>query len=153
AAAMEIGDDALLTVRELDKYYPVEDRGFASLFRRKRFVKANEKITFRIRRGQTLAMVGESGCGKSTFAKVLLGLERATAGSIDLAGIDLTALPVERRTPAQLRALQIVFQNPDETLNPRYSVGAQVGRVIRKFGIARARSQVEQEVSRLLQLT
>jgi peptide/nickel transport system ATP-binding protein len=151
----EAAERILLTVRDLDKYYAVEERGIASLFgnRSRRFVKANQKLSFRVRSGQTVAIVGESGCGKSTFAKVLLGLERATGGSIEFEGADLSSLPVERRTQAQLRALQIVFQNPDETLNPFYSVGAQIARVLRKFGIARQPGEIRREAARLLEMT
>ncbi|MBM3597580.1 MAG: ABC transporter ATP-binding protein [Alphaproteobacteria bacterium] len=155
ADAGGVRDEVLLTVRDLDKFYPVEESGLASLFggRPRRVVKANQRLSFRVRRGQTLAIVGESGCGKSTFAKVLMGLEQATAGSIELAGLDLATLAVDKRDSVLLRSLQIVFQNPDETLNPCYSIGTQIGRVIRKFGIARARGQVQQEIKRLLALT
>ncbi|MBI1777113.1 MAG: ABC transporter ATP-binding protein [Proteobacteria bacterium] len=153
--AGRVGDDVLLTVRDLDKFYPVEEGGIASFLGRaaRHHVKANQKLSFRVRRGQTLAIVGESGCGKSTFAKVLMGLEQATSGSIELAGVDLTTLPVDRRDQELLRSLQIVFQNPDETLNPCYSVSTQIGRVIRKFGIAKTRRPVRQELLRLLALT
>jgi len=149
------GEEILLSVRDLDKHYLIDKVGLAAFLglSGRRVLKANQKLTFRVRRGQTLAIVGESGCGKSTFAKVLMGLEAATAGSIEFEGAELARLPVDRRTPEQRRALQIVFQNPDETLNPCYSVGAQIGRVIRKFGIGRSRGEVERETARLLRLT
>jgi peptide/nickel transport system ATP-binding protein len=149
------GEEILLSVRDLDKHYPIGEVGLSAFLgiSGRRVLKANQKLSFRVRRGQTLGIVGESGCGKSTFAKVLMGLEEATAGSIEFDGVELARLPVDRRTPEQRRALQIVFQNPDETLNPCYTVGAQIGRVIRKFGIGRSRDEVERETSRLLRLT
>jgi peptide/nickel transport system ATP-binding protein len=148
-------ESVLLEVDGLAKHYEIATGGLAALlpWRRTKLLKANDNLAFRVRRHQVLAVVGESGCGKSTLARVLMGLETATAGRAESDGIDLAALPVERRSPAQLRLLQMVFQNPDETLNPSYSVGAQIGRVIRKFGIARRRGEIRDEVERLLALT
>ena len=94
---------------------------------------ANTGLRFGVAAGRTLAIVGESGCGKSTFARTLMGLETATAGSLRFDGVDLAPLPVGRRPPDLLRALQMVFQNPDETLNPCYAVGRQIARAVRKL--------------------
>ena len=154
-AGRERTDDIALVVTDLDKFYPVESAG---IWRRligagRREIKANQKLGFRIRRGQTVAIVGESGCGKSTFAKVLMGLEPATAGEIRLGEIDLAKLPVERRPREVLRALQMVFQNPDETLNPSFTVGTQIARAVRKLGVERGRGQVLMRVRELLGLT
>jgi len=148
-------ESVLLEVEGLAKHYEIATTGFGALlpWHRNKLLKANDNLTFRVRRQQVLAVVGESGCGKSTLARMLMGLEAATAGRAEFDGLDLAALPVERRSPAQLRLLQMVFQNPDETLNPSYSVGAQIGRVVRKFGIARRRSDIRDEVERLLALT
>ena len=112
----------VLAVERLDKTYALRF-GLS--------IRANRGLRFGVRRGQTLAIVGESGCGKSTFARTLMGLEEATAGSIRFAGVELARLPAERRPRALLRSLQMVFQNPDETLNPAYSVGRQVARAVR----------------------
>ncbi|MBI3708892.1 MAG: ABC transporter ATP-binding protein, partial [Proteobacteria bacterium] len=153
--AAEMADEVLLDVARLDKHYPIDDRGFVGMLTggAKRFIKANENLTFRVRRQQTLAIVGESGCGKSTFAKVLMGLERATGGEIRFDGTDLTDLPVERRSPELLRTLQMVFQNPDETLNPSYSIGAQIARVVKKFGVETTRGRIAARTRELLELT
>ena len=99
-----------------------------------------------------MAIVGESGCGKSTFAKVLMGLETATDGAIHFAGDEISRVPVRERTAGQIGAMQMVFQNPDETLNPSHTVGAQIGRVVRKFGVAHDAGAVRREVERLLDI-
>jgi peptide/nickel transport system ATP-binding protein len=96
-------------------------------------VKACNDITMAASRGMTLAIVGESGCGKSTFAKVLTGLEEATGGTVKLEGLDIGNLPVEARGRDIKRKLQMVFQNPDSTLNPSHSVGYTVSRTIRRL--------------------
>jgi peptide/nickel transport system ATP-binding protein len=99
-----------------------------------------------------VAIVGESGCGKSTFARILTGLDQATSGSIRMAGLELAQLPVSRRTRDTIRSLQMVFQNPFDTLNPAHTIGSQIARVIRKFGVERDESRIRQRVLELLDL-
>jgi peptide/nickel transport system ATP-binding protein len=100
--------------------------------------------------GRTLAIVGESGCGKSTFARLLTGLDTATGGSLELAGAEVASSPVEAREAGLVRRVQMVFQNPDATLNPSHSIGYAIGRAVRLLcGIAPA--QVPAEVARLLE--
>jgi peptide/nickel transport system ATP-binding protein len=137
---------ALVAVAGLDKFYAIGRSA-------KRMVRANQQLSFEAERGRTLAIVGESGCGKSTFAKVLMGLTTASAGKILFETIDLARLPVERRPGALLRDLQMVFQNPDETLNPSYAVGTQIARAVRKLGVARGRAGVQARVRELLAMT
>ena len=132
----------LLAVEGLDKTYALP-RGLS--------IRANRDLRFGLRRGRTLAIVGESGCGKSTFARTLMGLEAATAGSIRFDGTELARLPAERRPPGLLRALQMVFQNPDETLNPAYSVGRQVARAVKMLD--RGTGTAEARVAALLEAT
>ncbi|MBL8659101.1 MAG: ABC transporter ATP-binding protein [Rhodospirillales bacterium] len=129
-----IGDE-VLRVSALQKYYPIGEAGIGALISGEgiRTVKANEALEFSARHRETVAIVGESGCGKSTFAKILLGLETATGGAVYFAGDEISRIPVGSRTPAQVGALQMVFQNPDETLNPSHSIGAQIARVVRRF--------------------
>jgi peptide/nickel transport system ATP-binding protein len=121
----------ILRVTALRKYYPLPRRG-----RKKRYARANESITFAARQREVVALVGESGCGKSTVAKVVVGLETATAGDVMWRGEDVARRPVTRRTLAQRRALQMIFQHPQETLNPSQTIGAQIARVFKKNGIA-----------------
>jgi peptide/nickel transport system ATP-binding protein len=101
-------------------------------------------------RRQTLAIVGESGCGKSTLAKVLSGIEVATTGGVTLDGVEVGALPVDARSRALRRKLQMVFQNPDSTLNPSHTVGYAIGRALRRLQ-GRARGDVAAGVARLLE--
>ena len=155
-APMEPGEQVLAVV-DMQKYYEVHDRSLKALFTGQavRYVKANERINFRAHRGETVAIVGESGCGKSTFAKVLMGLETATNGAINFkregAPVeDISEKSIDQRSPAEIGALQMVFQNPNDTLNPSHTVGAQIGRVIRKFGIATDKHEIHRRVLELL---
>ena len=97
-----------------------------------------------------MAIVGESGCGKSTFAKVLMGLEEATDGSLVMGNLELAHLPVQKRDAATIGKLQMIFQNPFDTLNPSHSVGGQIARVIRKFGVESDPKKVAERVGQLL---
>ena len=147
-------EDEILNVRGMQKYYALHDRSIGALIAGKsvRYIRANELLDFTARRRETVAIVGESGCGKSTFAKVMMGLETATGGEVRFDDQEIGHTPVQHRTNAQRSALQMVFQNPDDTLNPSLTVGAQIGRVIRKFGIAKGKRQVAAHVNRLLDL-
>ncbi len=115
-------------------------------------VVANDGLSFTARRGETVAIVGESGCGKSTLARIVMGLTAATSGSVSFAGLELSQRPVTRRDTATIRALQMVFQHPYETLNPSHTIGAQIARVIRLFGIERDETRIAQRVGELLDL-
>jgi peptide/nickel transport system ATP-binding protein len=143
--------DVVLRVDDMTKHYEVE-RGAFFFSGEKQTVKANEKLNFDAREAETVAIVGESGCGKSTFAKVLMGLETATEGSVTLGNLDLSETPVEKRGPETISKLQMVFQNPFDTLNPSHTVGGQIARVIRKFGVERDEAKVQERVMRLLDI-
>jgi oligopeptide transport system ATP-binding protein len=123
---------ASLEVQELVKQVPVA----GGLFQRRRgVVKAVDGVSFSIRRGDTLGLVGESGCGKTTVSRMALKLLEPTAGRVLLGGVDVTDL-----TPTQMweyrRRIQIVFQDPYSSLNPRLTAGAIVGEPMENFGIA-----------------
>jgi oligopeptide transport system ATP-binding protein len=114
----------LLEVRDLVKHYPIT-RGV--VFRRRiGTVHAVDGVTFGVGPGETVGLVGESGCGKSTVARLLLGLERATAGAALFEGEDITGMS-RSRLRALRRDVQIVFQDPYSSLNPRMTVGDIVG--------------------------
>ena len=148
----EIGD-VVLSVEGLKKYYETSaNRLFAS--GKTRTIKANEEISFDAREAETVAIVGESGCGKSTLAKVLLGLETATGGAATLYrkdGVtqDLADKPIEDRDADAVASIQMVFQNPFDTLNPSQSVGSQIMRTLERFDIGDSQ---EERRSRMLEL-
>ncbi|MEM8598266.1 MAG: ABC transporter ATP-binding protein [Pseudomonadota bacterium] len=129
---IELGD-VVLNVEGLQKHYSVSTGMFGG--GDTRTVKANESLSFDAREAETVAIVGESGCGKSTFAKVLMGLETATDGSITLGNLELGGTPVEARGPQTVSQVQMVFQNPFDTLNPSMRIGDQICRVLEMFEI------------------
>ncbi|MCE7082146.1 ABC transporter ATP-binding protein [Streptomyces sp. ST2-7A] len=116
--------EPILEVRDLVKHFPLT-RGV--LFRRQvGAVKAVDGISFELFRGETLGIVGESGCGKSTVAKLLMNLEQPTSGGIFYKGEDITKLS-GRALRAVRRNIQMVFQDPYTSLNPRMTVGDIIG--------------------------
>ena len=148
---VEVGE-TVLEVDGMQKYYEVHDRSVGALISGEgiRYVKANETLDFTAKRGETIGIVGESGCGKSTFAKVLMGLECVTDGEVRLEGTNIGDMPVRDRSPAQLGSLQMVFQNPNDTLNPSHTIGGQIARVIKKFGVETDKGKIRDRVDQLL---
>ena len=110
----------LVEVRDLKKYFPVHE-GIV-IQRTVAEVKAVDGVSFDIRKGETLGLVGESGCGKTTTGRCLLRLERPTAGSIVYDGVDMATL--DRRGLSEVRQkIQVIFQDPYSSLNPRMKIG------------------------------
>ena len=144
---VDSSNKVVLHVDNLKKYYPISVGAFGGT---KRTVKANEEITFAALEGQTVAIVGESGCGKSTFAKVLMGLEKSTDGKVILNDIEIGSIPVSKRDPELVAQLQMVFQNPFDTLNPSQKVGFQIMRVLRKLNIGKNEKEREERMLSLL---
>lgn len=149
---MEIGD-RVVRVDALKKHYELPADSVFGMFSpgARRRVKAVERLDFSARERETVAIVGESGCGKSTFAKVLMGLEGATEGQIVMGDDDIAAIPVERRGAKRIGELQMVFQNPNDTLNPVKTVGSQIARSVKKLGVS-DQSEIEKKVDQLLDL-
>ncbi len=141
--------DLVLEARGIFKYFPLRERGLTDLLHgRSRSIKAVDDISLALRQGFTLGIVGESGCGKTTLARVMAGLEEATAGETRVQG-QVVNRRVDRRSRAQLRALQMVFQNPDVSLNPLHTVGDAIARPLRLAGRL-VREDVERRVAQLL---
>lgn len=145
---MNAPDPALLAVHGLTKVFPAR-RSFFS--RAGPAVKAVDQVSFAIGRGETLGLVGESGSGKSTTARLVLRLIPASAGQVVFAGEDLLGLG--RRALRGLRGrMQIVFQDPAGSLNPRMTVGATLGEALSLHGLARGRAARERVASLLDQV-
>lgn len=143
--------EPLLVVQDLKKYYPVQGDSLLDLvgLGKKRYVKAVENASFVVPKGSTLGIVGESGCGKSTLVKTIIGLEDSTSGKAEFMGFDITG-DLAQRNVELIRELQMVFQNPDSTMNPAYTIGQQIARPMIRFGTV-PRKQVHDEVIKLLQ--
>jgi peptide/nickel transport system ATP-binding protein len=146
AAGMQVsampGSAPLLEVRELKKHYHATRGWFAKPAPP---VQAVDGVSFALAAGETLALVGESGCGKTTTAKSVMRLIEPTAGSIRLAGEELTRLG-PRQMRSRRRDLQIIFQDPYASLNPRLSAGEIVAEPLRNFGTltaAKRRERIE----------
>jgi peptide/nickel transport system ATP-binding protein len=117
---------------------------------RGRPVRANEDVSFEACEAETLAIVGESGCGKSTLARMLLGLETASAGTLSVGNSEIGGVPVQRRDRETVAAIQMVFQNPFDTLTPSMRIGAQIVRVLERFGIGRSATERRERMLGLL---
>ena len=142
--------EELLSFQNLKIYYPQEANSVVSLFGmgEKKYVKAVDDVSVRVAKGRTLGIVGESGCGKSSLVKGLIGLEPITSGQVEFMGVDTTKA-VTQRDSKLIKEMQMVFQNPDSTLNPSYTVGKQIGRPISHFKTV-PRKEIKTEVLRLL---
>lgn len=143
--------DVVLKIDKLKKYYEVAANAMFGGGSTK-VVKANEELSFEARESETLAIVGESGCGKSTFAKVLMGLETATDGQILLDGQNIGDVAIEERSTQNVADVQMVFQNPFDTLNPSMTVGRQIVRALEIFKIGRNEKERWQRMLELLDL-
>ncbi len=132
-------NQVLLRVRDLKTHFPVRAGVFSRVAA---WVKAVDGVSFEIHEGETLGLVGESGCGKTTVGHSVLRLIDYTAGTVEFEGKDLTRLP-----PAELRAMrqdmQIIFQDPFSSLNPRMTVGGIIGEALAIHGRGNRRERAE----------
>ncbi len=123
----------LLDVRDLKKHFPLK----RELLRGRRHVRAVDGVSFTLEPGRTIGIVGESGCGKSTTAKLIMRLIEPSAGRVLFDGVDVTAMRRAAFRPFR-RRMQILFQDPYASLNPRMDAGAIVGEPLRNFGVPAA---------------
>ena len=142
------GNEPLIRVENLKKYFPVQ-RGFV-VKRDVNAVRAVDDISFNIYRGETLGLVGESGCGKSTTGFTLLQLYRPTAGKVHFEDIDLVALK-GNDLRLMRRKMQMIYQDPYASLNPRMTVGEIVGEPLTIFKVA-AGKELHERVANLLEM-
>jgi peptide/nickel transport system ATP-binding protein len=142
----------VLKITDLKKYYRVGGNEVFGAAGEGRVVKANESISFEARESETVAIVGESGCGKSTLAKVLLGLETASSGDVVLGNKEIQSTGIEVRDVQTVSSIQMVFQNPFDTLNPSHSVGSQIIRTLEKFGYGKNPADRKKRMFELLDL-
>ena len=151
AAVPSTADAPVLEIDGLKVYYRARDRGLAGMAgrHRKGFVKAVDDVSLVAAGNSTLGIVGESGCGKTTLAKCIAGLVPPNDGKLGFAGTDAARI-VEQRPVATLRELQMIFQNPDSTLNPKRTAGEAVARPLHLFGTV-PRTGIRNEVVRLLE--
>jgi peptide/nickel transport system ATP-binding protein len=144
--------DVILKIDNLKKYYEVAANALFGSSGSKKVVKANEALSFEAREGETLAIVGESGCGKSTLAKVLIGLETATDGNVLLDNKSIGNTPIEHRNTQTVADIQMVFQNPFDTLNPSMTIGRQIIRALEIFHFGKNDKDRSERMLELLDL-
>ena len=144
--------DVILKIDNLKKYYEVAANALFGSSGSKKVVKANETLSFEAKEGETLAVVGESGCGKSTLAKVLMGLETATDGAVLLDNKSIGTTPIENRSTQTIADIQMVFQNPFDTLNPSMTVGRQIIRALEIFRFGKSDKDRSERMLELLDL-
>ncbi|MBT6140217.1 MAG: ABC transporter ATP-binding protein, partial [Rhodospirillaceae bacterium] len=137
--------ETLVRIEDLKMHFPV----YAGIFRRQvGTIKAVDGVSFDIKRGETLGLVGESGCGKSTTGRAILRLYEATSGRVILDGVDIASLNSEdlRRTRPRM---QMVFQDPQACLNPRMTVGSIISEPLQEHGLLNG-SERQKRVEELL---
>ncbi|KPL90395.1 ABC transporter ATP-binding protein [Herpetosiphon geysericola] len=145
---MAVQNENLLDINGLKMHFPVKSNGL--LRRTVGAVKAVDGLSFSVKRGETLGLVGESGCGKSTTGRAILQLHRPTAGTVNFDGKELTKLNGESLRQMR-RKVQIIFQDPYASLNPRMTVGDIVGEPIRVHNL-RTGKEVRTRVEELLRV-
>ncbi len=141
-------DDVLVEVNGLKMYFPVTS---GMLFQRTvAQIKAVDDVSFTVRRGETLGLVGESGCGKTTTGRCILQLYRPTDGQVTFDGQNLTELNT-RQMRAMRREMQVIFQDPYSSLNPRMTAGNIIGEPLEVHGLVKGKAEKRERVADLLQ--
>jgi len=144
--------ETLLHVEELHRSFDVSLPAIERLMRGKKraTLKAVDGISFTMRRGETFALVGESGCGKSTVARLVVGLYRPTSGRVVFAGQELASLKSRKAAAPLRRRLQMIFQDPYASLNPRWQVKRIIAEPLRTHRLVASEAALRQRVAELL---
>jgi oligopeptide/dipeptide ABC transporter ATP-binding protein len=144
-----VSDDALVQVRGLVKHFPIT-RGIV-IQRKVGAVQAVDGVSFDVRRGETLGLVGETGCGKSTTARLIMRLLEPTSGEVRFDGQDITSLK-GARLKAIRRDMQMIFQDPYSSLNPRKTVGSTIGQPFAIHGLHTGKNERKRAVQELMEM-
>ena len=145
-----MSDDQFLKVRGLKKYFDAGRPGLFSGTKNMRYVHAVDGVDFTLRRSEVIALVGESGCGKSTLSLLLMGLEDPTEGSIIFEGNDITHLNDNERKEVR-RKIQMVFQDPYESLNPTQTIEEIINEPLLVHGIANDKVERDERVKKAME--
>jgi peptide/nickel transport system ATP-binding protein len=143
-----LSDNTLLEVKNLKMYFPVTKGLLKKTIAN---VKAVDDVSFSIRRGETLGLVGESGCGKTTVARCILRLYRPTAGQIIFEGQDISSWPKNRIRPLRQK-MQLIFQDPYSSLDPRQSAGNIVGEPLTIHQLAKNKDEYRERLAELFRM-
>ena len=138
----------LLEVTDLTKYFPIKQ---GLLSKTVGHVKAVNGVSFSIRPGETLGLVGESGCGKTTVGRSILRLIEPTSGSVKFQGKEVTAMGTSEMRHLR-RQMQIIFQDPYSSLNPRITVGGMLSEIIKFHGLRSTEADIQRRVQELLEV-
>ena len=140
--------EILLEVKGLKKYFPIRKGIIAKTVG---YVKAVDDVSFTIRKGETLGLVGESGCGKTTAGRSILRLIEPTAGSVKFAGEEVTTMN-QARLREMRRKMQIIFQDPYSSLNPRITVGGMLTEILKVHKLRNTDAEIKDRVNELLEI-
>ena len=149
-----MSEKAFVQVRDLKRVFDVSKPWLNRVLERqdKQFLKAVDGVSFDIRKGETFALVGESGSGKSTVARMVVGLLNPSGGTVSIDGVSMFDARAAQERQRLRRRMQMIFQDPYASLNPRWRVGRIIAEPIHAFGIIRGEAAVTERVGELLSL-
>ncbi len=149
-----MSDKAFVQVRDLKRVFDVSKPWLNRVLERqdKQFLKAVDGVSFDIRKGETFALVGESGSGKSTVARMVVGLLNPSGGTVSIDGISMFDAKAAQERQRLRKRMQMIFQDPYASLNPRWRVGRIIAEPIRAFGLIQGDAAIEARVGELLSL-
>ncbi|HEV7324271.1 MAG TPA: oligopeptide/dipeptide ABC transporter ATP-binding protein [Bosea sp. (in: a-proteobacteria)] len=149
-----MSEKAFVQVRDLKRVFDVSKPWLNRVLERqdKQYLKAVDGVSFDIRKGETFALVGESGSGKSTVARMVVGLLHPSGGTVSIDGVSMSDQAASAERQRLRKRIQMIFQDPYASLNPRWRVGRIIAEPIRAFGIIQGDAAIETRVGELLSL-